>query len=1292
MTSRRHHLAGMWVWIVFLAVPCGCALDTKGTFTPGDTTVDDGRIDQMDIDVETDGTPDTDMEGDLTDADADDLPETEAECTSNDQCIDEEPCNGEELCGDDGLCADGDPLPDDTPCTTPDGQEGRCRTALCAPVLCGNATVNAGEECDDGNSVNGDGCETNCRTSCHSASECADTNVCTEDLCETVPTGRMCTHPFTTDPCDDGDDCTMDDVCDGAGTCAGTAYDCAPGLCESDSRCDGEGGCTPVYADPGTACDDGLHCTTASACDGGGRCLGSGNACDDGVLCTTDDCTEGTSGPECDSSIAAGWCLIGGVCVSDGVTSPTAPCMWCESTLDPTTWSDKPPGAPCDDTLFCTLTDTCDAAGACTGTGDTCDDGGTCTVDSCNEGTDRCTHTVQSGWCYIGGVCHADGTVNPVNACQSCNTALSTSAWQPAPSGTPCDDGLYCTLTDACDASGGCIGSGSPCTDTFPCTTDQCDEGTRSCSFPIQSGWCLIGSVCVASGTRHPSNQCLGCNPALDPSDWSFLSSGTTCDDGLYCTVTDTCNGAGACTGTGSRCSDGIACTNDVCDEGTHACSYPIADGWCRIGGVCYTDGTHDPTRQCWECNPALSTTAWSPSAGGTACDDTLFCTALDTCNGSGTCTGAGSPCGDGLACTTDSCNESTNSCSYPVQAGWCLIGGACIADGQLNPSNPCQECDASASQTTWRPSPPGGTCSDGLYCTTTDQCNGGGGCSGTGNPCDDARVCTDNVCTEGSTTFVCSYPVRAGYCLIDGYCYTDGQDNPADSCEECRSAITRTAWSYKDAGSSCTDGYGCTTDACDASGNCIGTPSDGACPTLGQLCRPACFPFVPSGCAFPPSYLSLACTTPVTIPATSSCTIDLGGTAGQTACLRCGSEAGTVVLSTSDFGDGEGACSQDGWTLQATNCCNDISCTPSSCNQGCCTAFSDICYASGGRYYLRTPRQQCSAEEWRLTRTFDLRGLADAKVCVDIADNNASGTNEAILVYAGDSTHAATQLICQLGEPRADVNGVFYTYCADLPSWTDGDSAVTITLVGHAEDNYQYLYLDNVRIVGWVSGCAANETRIYLETFTGCLNPITSGWNGWTVTGTPNCPGTWACPGPSTSPSAQAVDESWTLERSVDTTAVDGEVTLCFSLGDSNGGTSLSVDFDARGGAGWQTAWSQSGNLGPDSTCRKICVNLSRINPAVSRNPGLGLRFRLDSNVGGGTGYYVLDDIEVWGGVFCNGSSHLTLGPISETGGGFYSTTATDTTSTPLTADVTCSWDTPPAPIDDMSTIDFVR
>ncbi len=156
---------------------------------------------------------------------------------------------------------------------------------------------------------------------------CDDDNVCTADSCNSG-TGD-CIHdptPHNGDSCDDGDLCTVNDVC-GDGTCGGTAKDCS----SLDDQCNlgvcdpGTGDCiqdpTPYNGDP---CDDEDLCTVNDICSNGacggtakncsslndqcnvgicdagtGNCIQdstplNGNSCDDGKVITLNDtCSDG---------------------------------------------------------------------------------------------------------------------------------------------------------------------------------------------------------------------------------------------------------------------------------------------------------------------------------------------------------------------------------------------------------------------------------------------------------------------------------------------------------------------------------------------------------------------------------------------------------------------------------------------------------------------------------------------------------------------------------------------------------------------------------------------------------------------------------------------------------------------------------------------------------------------------------------------------------------------------------------------------------------------------------------
>jgi len=71
---------------------------------------------------------------------------------------------------------------------------------------CGNGRLDPGEQCDDGNTFNGDGCSA----------------ACTIETCFTcVGQPSICSPSAAGTPCDDGNACTVGETCDGAGVCGG---------------------------------------------------------------------------------------------------------------------------------------------------------------------------------------------------------------------------------------------------------------------------------------------------------------------------------------------------------------------------------------------------------------------------------------------------------------------------------------------------------------------------------------------------------------------------------------------------------------------------------------------------------------------------------------------------------------------------------------------------------------------------------------------------------------------------------------------------------------------------------------------------------------------------------------------------------------------------------------------------------------------------------------------------------------------------------------------------------------
>jgi cysteine-rich repeat protein len=136
---------------------------------------------------------------------------------------------------------------------------------------CGNDVVQAGEECDDGNTDDGDCCSATCQYELEGSPCPGDVEVCTDDLCDATGT---CTHP--------------------AGN-AGAICRPDAGECDVAEQCDGGSPTCPpdAFEENGTACtDDGLYCTGNETCQSG-TCTSSGDPCASGICDEpTDQCLE----------------------------------------------------------------------------------------------------------------------------------------------------------------------------------------------------------------------------------------------------------------------------------------------------------------------------------------------------------------------------------------------------------------------------------------------------------------------------------------------------------------------------------------------------------------------------------------------------------------------------------------------------------------------------------------------------------------------------------------------------------------------------------------------------------------------------------------------------------------------------------------------------------------------------------------------------------------------------------------------------------------------------------------
>ena len=767
--------------------------------------------------------------------------------------------------------------------TCPTGSDGACQKNTCIPATgqCKLVLAPANTACDDGDKCTtgdfcGDGlcaggsntcfCKTtsDCATSedgnhcngtlfCNKATAQCQLNPLTVVTCQTV-LNTYCAHNtcnpkdgkcvvlpvHDSNPCDDGNACSPNEVCQG-GTCSSTTNtcectkdaDCAAkedaNLCNGTLYCDtklnkcvvnpktvvacdtdddlpclrdvcnGKTGKCEALALPkeGTACDDANGCTAVDVCQSG-ACVGLANTCD----CQKDpDCSTKEDGDSCNGSL---YCAKNtGKCEVNPATVVACPAAFDETCL--TNQCDKKTGS-------CGMKPA-HQGNQCSDGGNVCSAGGWCALGVCDLGTTNtcacekdmdCSKFEDGDLCN--GVLYCDKT-GSAPACKVvpsstvvCSIASDTvcSKMQCGPSTGkcsslsitgPCDDGNACTVADGCVVglcSGGAV---QVCDDGDACTTDLCASAVGCLSLPKGATACDDKNICTADSCGAKT----GC-----------VHSATTglCDDGDVCSSGDACSG-GQCVGTAVVCADSNECTDDTCVKTKGCVTLPntasCTDGnACTSGDICGSGACKGPIAvPCDDKNPCTVDTC-APKLGcqtafaAGSCDDSNACTSQDSCK-SGYCQGLATLCDDGNPCTTDSCEPKTG-CSAKVNTAACSDG------------NPCTTGDLCANGACKAGSPP--VCEDKNPCTS-DGCDPKGGCIHNNNtlPCDDGTVCTDgDVCKAA----VCT--PQKGLDCDDGNACTIDNCNAKTGCGHANNQ-----------GMGCNDNNACTSgDKCNG-GQCLG-------------------------------------------------------------------------------------------------------------------------------------------------------------------------------------------------------------------------------------------------------------------------------------------------------------------------------------------------------------------------------------------------------------------------------------------------------------------------------------
>jgi len=297
-----------------------------------------------------------------------------------------------------------------------------------------NSDCQAGQFCRD----------RTCYNVCGDTTDCSPNSTCKDLLC--IPA-----------ECGDGlvegrEEC--DDKLNNSNSAACT-QECKQATCGDGFIWAGEETCDDSNSYDGDGCDS--NCTPTSC---GNGIITDGEECDDGNMINTDGCESDCQFTECNASIPDG--------------------TLCES-----------------DDVFCNGIEVCDA-GNCISPGNPCpEDEHDCTTITCEESAVECSTVISDGSCFIAFVCIANETVNEVNSCQFCDSAVDPLAWQIW--------GGDLTYTDA-PYSGD---EGKSVWES--CGTGACAEGLIMCDNETQTLVCSTADQ-ISEEDTHLEWNSAGCN------------------------------------------------------------------------------------------------------------------------------------------------------------------------------------------------------------------------------------------------------------------------------------------------------------------------------------------------------------------------------------------------------------------------------------------------------------------------------------------------------------------------------------------------------------------------------------------------------------------------------------------------------------------------------------------------------------------------------------------------------------------------------------------------------------
>lgn len=591
--------------------------------------------------------------------------------------------------------------------------EGDGCSAFCRNESCGNNVADPGELCDDGNATGGDGCSADCRSKETCGNGIRDTNEACDD--SNLVNGDGCTGESVTVPDGMGGSMTSPGPCMSREICGNGIKDFQVGeVCDDSNMISGDGcnsdcrsgeGCGNGIVDPGEQCDDGDN-------DNNDRCRNDCKIaqCGDGVVETTgnrETCDPGNPllpGPvetaDCNIDCTTSSCGDGKVNQTDTEQ--------CDNGIGQNSINNN-----CTDSCLLNICGDGKQDLQSPGT-EACDDGNTNNFDGCSN---ACQSATCGNMTVDNGEQCDDGNVASDDACVDCKTAT-------------CGDGFVRALVEQCDPAPGNTMNGDGCSSTCRiegCGNgildpgEQCDDGDDRINDPTANddacvGFCqnaecgdgflrvgveqcddnnnvdgdLCSSTCrnegCGNGTIDPGEMCDdGDNPPMGGDGCDVNCQLEDCGDG-FVDVGEECDGSGAGVG-GETALCNIDCTTRECGDGKiNATAGEQCDAVDSMG-----NSLNAVNRDCLPISCRLNTctdgnhNTLGPNRIET-CDDGNQ-VATDGCNN--TCQLAS--CGNGLIDPLEECDLGTAN----NNTGACTLGCKLARCGDAFTRTGVEECDA---------------------------------------------------------------------------------------------------------------------------------------------------------------------------------------------------------------------------------------------------------------------------------------------------------------------------------------------------------------------------------------------------------------------------------------------------------------------------------------------------------------------------------------------------------------------------------------------------------------------